>query len=344
MIYLNLLIVFLLLIFIHELGHYAASRFFGTKVTDFSIGFGKPLFTFKDKNNTNWKFSLIPLGGYVKIKGLESIFQNVNQKNYDNDSFQSLNLFKKIIILLAGSFFNILSAWICIFCILFFFGIVAFSPEVGKVLENSPASINDIREGDIIARVNDYEIKEFRDISKSFGKANFISIEIIRNNELIFKEFELKYNKGFNKYIIGISSTNTQIINRFSFFNSLTQSIIFIPNYYHATFDYLITSINNKTITNELAGPIGIVKMADQLMLDKLRGVMFIFIMISLFVGIFNLLPIPLLDGGHIIYFTLRSIFEDTLPHIVTRIYLAIGITIISFLFIFVTLNDIFYK
>ena len=86
------------------------------------------------------------------------------------------------------------------------------------------------------------------------------------------------------------------------------------------------------------------VKMADQLMLDKLKGVLFIFIMISLFVGIFNLIPIPLLDGGHIIYFTLRSIFSDTLPHIVTRIYLTIGITIISFLFIFVTLNDIFYK
>ena len=225
-----------------------------------------------------------------------------------------------------------------------FFGIATFSPEVGKVLENSPASINDIREGDIIARVNGYEIKEFSDISRSFGKTNFISIEIVRNNKLILKEFELKYNKEINKYIIGISSTNTPIINRFSFFNSLTQSIIFIPNYYYATFDYLIKSINNKTITNELAGPIGIVKMADQLMLDKLRGVMLIFIMISLFVGIFNLIPIPLLDGGHIIYFTLRSIFADTFPHIVTRIYLAIGITIISFLFIFVTLNDIFYK
>ena len=103
-------------------------------------------------------------------------------------------------------------------------------------------------------------------------------------------------------------------------------------------------TINNNTITKELAGPIGMVKMADQLMLDKIKGVMFIFVMISLFVGIFNLIPIPLLDGGHIIYFTLRYIFSDTLPHIVTRIYLTIGITIISFLFIFVTLNDIFYK
>ena len=75
MIYINLLIIFLLLIFIHELGHYSAARFFGAKVTDFSIGFGKSLFTFKDQRNTRWKISLIPLGGYVKIKGLESIFR-----------------------------------------------------------------------------------------------------------------------------------------------------------------------------------------------------------------------------------------------------------------------------
>ena len=237
-----------------------------------------------------------------------------------------------------------MSAWICLFSILFFFGITTYSPKVGKVIENTPASINDIRVGDIIARVNGLEINEFRDISKAFNDTNIISIDIIRNKELIFKEFELKYNQKIDKYIIGISSTNNPINNRFYFFKSLTQSIYFIPNYYYETFNYLVKSINNNTITNELSGPIGIVKMADQLMLDKLRGVMIIFIMISLFVGIFNLIPIPLLDGGHIIYFTLRSVFSDTLPNIVTRIYLFIGIALISFLFILVTLNDIFYK
>jgi len=344
MIYINLLIIFLLLIFIHELGHYSMARLFGIHVYVFSIGFGKSLFTFEDKKNTIWKISLIPLGGYVKIKGLESIFQNANQKNYDHDSFQSINLFKKIIILLAGSFFNILSAWICLFCVLFFLGIATFSPEVGKVVENSPASINDIREGDIISQINGYSIKEFNDIPRAIDNKDFISIEIIRNNNIILKEFELKFNKEINKFIMGISSTNNSIIHRFSFFKSFSQSIFFIPDYYKATFDYLINSINNNTITNELAGPIGMVKMADQLMLDKFKGVLFIFILISLFVGIFNLLPIPLLDGGHIIYFILRSFFSESLPLVVTRIYLAIGITIISFLFIFVTLNDIFYK
>ncbi len=97
MIYINLLIIILLLIFIHELGHYSAARFFRVKVSDFSIGFGKSIFSYKDRFSTNWKLSLIPLGGYVKIKGLESIFQKVEQKNYDSDSFQSLSLFKKLL-------------------------------------------------------------------------------------------------------------------------------------------------------------------------------------------------------------------------------------------------------
>ena len=343
MIYLNLLIIFIILIFIHELGHYIAARFFGAKVTDFSIGFGKTLFSYTDKNQTKWKFSILPLGGYVKIKGLENIFQNVENKNIDDNSFQSLSLIKQIIILLAGSLFNIISAWLCLFFILFFFGIISFSSEIGKVLDNSPAEINDLRVGDIITEVNGYKINSFDEISNVINNS-FISIQIIRNNNIINKQFELEINNETNRYFIGIGSTNNTNIEKYSFNKSFLQSIYFIPNYYIATFDYLVKSINNNTLTNELSGPIGIVKMADQLMLDKIKGILFLFIMISLFVAIFNLFPIPLLDGGHIIYFTLRSMFSNTLPQVITRLYIVIGISIISFLFILVTINDIFYK
>ena len=100
MIYINLLIIFIFIVAIHEFGHYLAARYFGAKVTDFSIGFGKTIFKFTDKNNTIWKISIIPLGGYVKIKGLESIFNNY-RLNQETDSFNSLNLLQKIIILLA---------------------------------------------------------------------------------------------------------------------------------------------------------------------------------------------------------------------------------------------------
>ena len=118
MIYINLLIVFICIVFIHEFGHYLFARIFKAEVTDFSIGFGKPLLKFKDKNNTIWKICPIPLGGYVKIKGLDSVFQK--NTNAESGSFQSLKLYQKILILLAGSIFNILSAWIALFCIFFF--------------------------------------------------------------------------------------------------------------------------------------------------------------------------------------------------------------------------------
>ena len=118
MIYINLIIVFICIVFIHEFGHYLFARMFKAEVTDFAIGFGKPLFQFKDKNNTIWKICPIPLGGYVKIKGLDTIFSK--NSDYDEGSFQSLSLFQKICVLLAGSFFNIISAWLALFSIFFY--------------------------------------------------------------------------------------------------------------------------------------------------------------------------------------------------------------------------------
>ncbi len=342
MIYLNLLLVLIFIVFIHELGHYFFARIFKAEVTDFSIGFGKPICKFKDKNNTVWKISPILLGGYVKIKGLDSIFQK--NSNVETGSFQSLQLYQKIIILLAGSFFNILSAWLALFSIFFFFGIAIYSPIIGKILDNSSAQENDLRINDIIISVNNIKVNDFSDIPQALGDDKFVSLLIQRHNNLIEKKFELKFNSKINKYVIGISSNNQPYIDKFNFYKSFTNSLFFIPAYYSASINYLKQSYKENTLSEQLAGPVGIVKMADQMMLDKIRGVIYLFIVISLFVSAFNLLPIPLLDGGHIVYFIVSKIFSNSLPEFVTRIYIVTGLTIISFLFIFVTFNDIFYK
>ena len=298
----------------------------------------------QDKYLTTWKISLIPLGGYVKIKGLDLIFNSSKNINNSTDSFQNLSLIKKILILLAGSIFNIFFAWLVLFCVLFFFGIVNFAPIIGNVLDNSPAFNNDIQKGDIVLSVNEKNITYFSDIASAIKNTNKIKIDILRDNNLMTKEFKLSYNEEAGKYIIGITSINTPEIKKYALWSSLKQSISFIPTYYVESFKYLALSYKKNTLSQELAGPIGIVKMADKLMLDKIKGVLFIYISISLFVGLLNLLPIPLLDGGHIIYFIVRSIFSDALPSFVTRVYLITGITIISFLFLIITFNDIFYK
>ena len=342
MIYINLLIIFLIIVFIHELGHYLVARFFNAHVTDFSIGFGKPFYQFKDRNNTVWKIAPIPLGGYVKIKGLDSIFSKNSIS--ESGSFQTLSLFKKICVLLAGSVFNIISAWFVLFIIFFFFGITTFLPIIGSVMENSAASINDLQKGDKIIEINQIKISDFQDIPMAIGNSSSINIIVERNNKIINKNFDLIFNKDLNKYIIGISSSEDFIIKKYNIYESLKNSLLFIPNYYISSINFLKKSYNENTLSNQLAGPIGIVKMADQMKLNKIKGVLLLFIVISLFVGLFNLLPIPLLDGGHIMYFIISRIFSNSLPEFVTRMYLVVGIAIISFLFIVVTFNDIFYK
>ena len=342
MIYINLLTVFICIVFIHEFGHYLFARIFKAEVTDFSIGFGKPLFQFKDKNNTIWKICPIPLGGYVKIKGLDSVFQK--NSNDEPGSFQSLQLYQKIFILLAGSVFNILSAWIALFSIFFFFGIASFLPIIGTVMDDSAAKENDLRVNDVIISVNNLQIDEFSDIPKALGSDKSISLLVERGGQIIEKNFDLKFNDEINRYVIGISTNDEPIIDKYNLNKSIQNSLIFIPTYYAASINFLKKSYQDNTLGDQLAGPVGIVKMADQMMLDKIRGVIFLFIVISLFVGVFNLLPIPLLDGGHIVYFVISKIFSNSLPELVTRIYIATGITIISFLFIFITFNDIFYK
>ena len=227
---------------------------------------------------------------------------------------------------------------------LYFIGIATFSNEIGDVMKDSPAFNNDIRKGDIINSVNNNTINNFSDIPEAIGDSQFIEMVITRDNKILKKQVQLEFNEKLNKYLIGISSSDKPKINRFYLQDSLTDSLKFIPSYYSSTIFYLKNSIKKNTITKDLSGPIGMVKMADQLMLDRLNGVLFLFIVISLFVAIFNLLPVPLLDGGHILYFIVRQFFSNSLPNIVTKTYLIIGFTIISFLFFIVTFNDIFYK
>ena len=140
------------------------------------------------------------------------------------------------------------------------------------------------------------------------------------------------------------SNGSNNILNKYNPLRSFKDTIFIISFFYSETFKHLSNSYNNNNLQNDLAGPIGIVKNADKMMLDNLGGALNFFIIISLSISLLNLLPIPLLDGGHIVYFIIRRIFSNSLPEFITRIYLAVGITIISFLFIVVTFNDIFYK
>ena len=293
MIYLNLLLVIIIIVSIHEYGHYLLARLFGADVTDFSIGFGKPIYQYTDKNNTKWKISPIPLGGYVKIKGLDTVFQK--NTNIEEGSFQSLKLYQKIIILLAGSVFNIISAWIVILFFLFFSGIQVFTPKITEVLENTPAYKAGLKSNDLIIRMNNININNFNEVIKIVQTNKKIKIDFIRNNNLLSTSLETIFNKELNRNTIGIkvSSDNVKFI-KYDIFTSFKKSILSISNFYYLNLSHLKKSFNENNLSKDLAGPIGIVKNAHNFKLDTLNGFINIFIAFSLIISLFKFIDLTL--------------------------------------------------
>jgi len=174
------LLVLSFLVFFHELGHFLAARYFGVKVHVFSIGFGKQLYA-KEWMGTTWQFALVPLGGYVKMKGQDD--SNPSLIEEGNDSYNTKKPWQRIIILFAGPFANFLLAAVLYFTIAMM-GATTWAAQVGKVQENSPAFHAGILPNDEILRINDTDITSWEDIGKTIvntdGALKFLLREMVR--------------------------------------------------------------------------------------------------------------------------------------------------------------------
>ena len=302
------------MVFLHEMGHYLAARAMGVKVERFSIGFGKIL-----KRvyccNTEWAFSAIPLGGYVKMKGQED--DNPLAKNYDPDSYSSKKPWQRIIILLAGPFANILTAFV-IYLFLAFHGapLIAASgyvkPIVGQVQKDSPAQKAGLRKGDEILYVNNQKIEYWYQISKAIEKSNDpVNIEILRDNKKLNLNLYTMSIDGKNEFgekikrrIIGIApQIPKDKLVKFGSFNE----ILFYAWNETKNASLLIGKGVGKMATGEIGsenvgGPITIFDLLMKFAQTGFLYLLFISALFSVNLGILNLLPIPALDGGHIMF------------------------------------------
>ena len=177
----SFLILITIIVFIHELGHFSFARFFGVRVLDFSIGFGKSIRSWETKSKTIFNLRLLPFGGYVKMNGEE-----ISEKSQSNDSYSSKKYYQKLLITLGGPIFNFVLA-IAIFFIINLFGIYKVMPIVGDTLPNSIANEKGIEKGDLISKIDNAEIFSFSDaqlaLSKRLGESGDLEIEIIRNEK-----------------------------------------------------------------------------------------------------------------------------------------------------------------
>lgn len=300
------LIVLSILVFVHELGHFSVARLLGVKVYTFSIGFGKKLWS-KEYKGTTWQFALIPMGGYVKMKGQEDL--NPALANNDPDSYQSLTPFRRILILLAGPFANFLLAFV-LYIAVGLLGNNHLAPQIGKVVENSPAYQAGLKENDKIIRINETEIKTWDDLSdvipKSQGKLKFY---VNRDNKLSTFIIEPKISETKNifgetiqKKMVGIAPAPQIVTIYYSFFESFEFAYDKTIEASKMIFQGVQKLIQGIVPHSEIGGVISIGTVISEASQSGIVSLLIISALISVNLGVLNLLPIPALDGGHIMF------------------------------------------
>ena len=335
------------LIFFHELGHYYAAVKSGVCVESFSIGFGPELFGYTDKNNTRWKFSLIPLGGYVKMKGeLINLSQKTDQNILEADTFLKANLFSRFLIVLSGPLANLVLGLLLITSLYYFNGRYVSPPIINEVLEAKPAKIAGITSGDKVISINKKKINNFSDIKNIVEKNpnQNLLFEILRNDSVIYANIipDEFYEKKSKKILgrIGVTAAPTELITlsilpalKFGILDSMNMTLEWLRGL-KALFMFEVEK-------KDVLGPIGIAKISG-ISLDRgLTSVIFLMAILSINLGLINLLPIPALDGGYILLFTYELIFRKPLSGSIQLFLLKFGFLFLILLMILVTAFDL---
>jgi regulator of sigma E protease len=339
-----------LLVFVHEFGHYYFARIFGVKIEEFSIGFGKQFYSKTDKNGTKWKICMLPLGGFVKMHGDSDPASYGAEEDVDkNVAFYAKPLHARFLIVLAGPLFNYLLALIIIASVYLSFGKFEVAAIVGEVMQGSPAEIAGIKENDKIIEVDRKKINDFFELQKLIlvnniepillvidRGANIIEVSVTPRINIITKD-----GKKHKLNYIGIKTRNEPIRKDMNIFASIYQAISDVIDNSNLTLKVLGQVAANKRSPDVIQGPISIAKASGESLAEGLVSFILFIAMLSINLGLVNLLPIPMLDGGHLALMIYELVARKPPSQYVKNVLFRIGIMIVFFLIVISISNDI---
>jgi len=342
----SVIILLGILIFVHELGHFLAAKMCGVGVLKFSLGFG-PRLVGRQIGETEYRVSAIPLGGYVKLFG-ESGEEEISAED-EKRSFQKQPVTRRIAIVAAGPLFNFLFA-ILVLTVIFMAGVPEITSRVGGVPEGTPAFQAGIREGDRIVSMNGRPVSLWSDIVASVQGSGGKEIEIVieRDGETLQWTLQPEIMKSRNifgeeidSYKIGIMASSETVDRRENPGRAFLSSLVYTWNMTKLTVLSIVKMIEGVLSPKTLGGPILIAQMAGTQVREGILPFLFFMAILSINLGVLNLLPIPVLDGGHLFFYGIELATGREVNIRWRERAQQIGFFILILLMIFVFYNDI---
>jgi len=355
------IVLIVIVVFIHEYGHYYFAKRFGVGVTDFSIGFGKEMFGWNDKSGTRWKVCVIPLGGYVKFFGDRNVYSQADNdkiiKEYskvDQDKLFVLKpLYQRALIVFGGPLANFLLAILIFFSVYTFAG-KDFTPAViNEVQKDSPAMVAGLKDNDIVVSIDGNEVNSIMEVSKyiMMSTDEFINFTVNRyDQDLTFRvkpnivEGEDNLGNKISKRMVGIKlGAYNNEVNHVKLGPAKALFYAVKEVYYVSTssLKYIGSMIVGNGDTSQLGGPIRIAKISGQVAEFGILPFISLMAYISISLGLINLFPIPMLDGGHLMFYGIEKVLGRPLSQKTQEGFFRIGLFLLLSLMFFTTFNDL---